>query len=157
MSDSLWPYGLEPTRLHGILQARILEWVAIPFSLGSSQSRDWTQVSCIAGRFFMVWTTCKYSNSCLVWLIIIQNTDIHVYTTTFHTSSDISKNTEKKLTCTVRQSSRPRSIGCALPNWRSRKNISLHAGINDWTRKCCAINPKDFSIGCCPRVTTLYS
>ena len=38
--------------VHGILQARILEWVAIPFSRGSSQSRDRTQVSCIAGGFF---------------------------------------------------------------------------------------------------------
>ena len=37
---------------HGILQARILEWVAVPFSRGSSQPRDWTQVSCIAGGFF---------------------------------------------------------------------------------------------------------
>ena len=37
---------------HGLLQARILEWVAIPFSRGSSQPRDGTWVSCIAGRFF---------------------------------------------------------------------------------------------------------
>ena len=37
--------------VHGILQARILESVAIPFSRGSSQPRDWTQVSRIAGRF----------------------------------------------------------------------------------------------------------
>ena len=40
-----------------ILQARILEWVAFPFSRGSSQSRDQTQVSCIAGGFFTSWTT----------------------------------------------------------------------------------------------------
>ena len=40
--------------VHGILQARILEWVAIPFSQGSSQPRDQTQVSRIAGRFFTV-------------------------------------------------------------------------------------------------------
>ena len=40
--------------VHGILQARILEWVAIPFSRGSSQSRDQTEVSCIAGKFFAV-------------------------------------------------------------------------------------------------------
>ena len=39
--------------VHGILQARILEWVAVPFPRGSSQSRDGTQVSCIAGRFFI--------------------------------------------------------------------------------------------------------
>ena len=38
--------------VHGILQARILEWVAFPFSRGSSQPRYQTQVSCIAGRFF---------------------------------------------------------------------------------------------------------
>ena len=38
--------------VHGILQARILEWVAFPFPRGSSQPRDRTQVSHIAGRFF---------------------------------------------------------------------------------------------------------
>ena len=41
----------------GILQGRILEWVATPSSRGSSQLRDWTQVPCIAGRFFTVWAT----------------------------------------------------------------------------------------------------
>ena len=41
----------------GILQARMLEWVAFPFSRGSSQPRDWTQVSRIAGRFSTVWAT----------------------------------------------------------------------------------------------------
>ena len=39
--------------VHGILQARVLEWVAIPFSKGSSRPRDQAQVSCIAGRFFI--------------------------------------------------------------------------------------------------------
>ena len=38
--------------VHGILQAKILEWVAFPFSRGSSQPRDRTQISCIAGGFF---------------------------------------------------------------------------------------------------------
>ena len=43
--------------VHGGLQARILEWVAIPFSRGSSKSRDWIWVSRIAGRFwgFSIW------------------------------------------------------------------------------------------------------
>ena len=45
--------------VHGILQGRILEWVAFPFSRGSSQPRDRTQVSCIAGRFFISWATVK--------------------------------------------------------------------------------------------------
>ena len=43
--------------VHGILQARILEWIAMPFSRASSRPRDRTQVSCIAGRFFTIWTT----------------------------------------------------------------------------------------------------
>ena len=41
--------------VHGVLQARILEWVAFPFSRGSSQPRDRTQVSRIAGRFIRVY------------------------------------------------------------------------------------------------------
>ena len=41
----------------GTLQARILEWVTFPFSRESSQPRDWTQVSCIAGKFFTSWAT----------------------------------------------------------------------------------------------------
>ena len=40
--------------VHVILQARILEWTAFPFSRGSSQPRDHSLVSCIAGRFFTV-------------------------------------------------------------------------------------------------------
>ena len=40
--------------VHGILQAKILEWVVIPFSQGSSQPRDQTQVSYIAGGFFTI-------------------------------------------------------------------------------------------------------
>ena len=40
----------------GIFQARILEWVAISFSRESSQPRDWTQVSCTAGRLFTDWS-----------------------------------------------------------------------------------------------------
>ena len=38
--------------VHGILQARIMEWIAMPFSRGLFQHRDQTWVSCIAGRFF---------------------------------------------------------------------------------------------------------
>ena len=45
--------------VHGILQARILEGVAVAFSRGS-QPRDWTQVSCKAGRFFTSWEAQEY-------------------------------------------------------------------------------------------------
>ena len=50
-------YNLLGFSVQGILQARILEWAAIPFSKGSSQPRDQTQVSCIAGEFFTMWAT----------------------------------------------------------------------------------------------------
>ena len=53
------PFGIrgqDPLSM-GILQTRILESVAIPFSRGSSQPRDQTQVFCIAGRFFTLWAT----------------------------------------------------------------------------------------------------
>ena len=43
--------------VHGIPQARILEWVAFPFSRGSSQPRDQTQISRIAGGFYTSWAT----------------------------------------------------------------------------------------------------
>ena len=45
-------YSLPGSSVHGIFQVRILEWVAISFSKGSSQPRDQTWVSCIAGGFF---------------------------------------------------------------------------------------------------------
>ena len=45
--------------VHGILQARILEWVGIPFSRGSFRPSGQTQVSCIADKFFTIWATRK--------------------------------------------------------------------------------------------------
>ena len=49
--------SLPGSSVHGILQAGILEWVAIPFFRGSSWSRDWTQVFSTSGRFFIIWAT----------------------------------------------------------------------------------------------------
>ena len=49
--------SLPGSSLHGTLQARILEWVTISFSRGSSQAKDWTWDSRIAGRCFNLWAT----------------------------------------------------------------------------------------------------
>ena len=46
--------SLPGSSVHGILQARMLVWIAIPFSRGSSWLRGWTWVSCTAGRFFTI-------------------------------------------------------------------------------------------------------
>ena len=51
------PMNLPGSPVHGILQARILEWVAFPFSMEPSQPKDWTQVSGIAQGFFTVRAT----------------------------------------------------------------------------------------------------
>ena len=59
--------NLPGSSLHGILQARILEWLAIPFSRGSSWPRDRTQVSPIADGLFPVWATKVYS--ALFWTL----------------------------------------------------------------------------------------
>ena len=48
-------FSLPSSSVYGILQARIMDWATIPFFRASSWSRDQTQVSCIAGRFFSVW------------------------------------------------------------------------------------------------------
>ena len=52
-----WTVALQAPVSMGILQARILEWVAMPSSRRSSQPRDRTQVSFIAGKFFTVWAS----------------------------------------------------------------------------------------------------
>ena len=60
MSNSLWPYmDCSPPgfSIHEIFRAWVLEWVAISFSRGSSQPRDWTQVSRLEGRCFIIWAT----------------------------------------------------------------------------------------------------
>ena len=57
--------------VRGILQARILEWVAFPFSRGSSQPRDRTQVSHFAGGFFTSWARREAQN--LTWDLLNQN------------------------------------------------------------------------------------
>ena len=55
--ETPWTVAHQTPLFMGILQPRILEWLAMPSSRGSSQPRDQTQVSHIAGRFFNIWAT----------------------------------------------------------------------------------------------------
>ena len=57
MSDSCHPVDCSPpgSSVYRIFQARIVEWIAISFSKGSSRPRNQTKVSCVAGRFFTYW------------------------------------------------------------------------------------------------------
>ena len=61
--------------VRGIFQARILKWVAIPFSRGSSWSRDWTLVSCTTRRFFTIWAT----REAFTWVCVCVCVYIHTY------------------------------------------------------------------------------
>ena len=56
--------------VRGILQARLLEWVTIPFSMRSSWPRDQTQICCIAGKFFTIWATREalLCEKCIMWI-----------------------------------------------------------------------------------------
>ena len=67
MSDSVQPYG-QGSSVHGVFQARILEWVVFSFSSGTSWPRDQTQVSCIAGnllhcRQILYWLSHHYHSN----------------------------------------------------------------------------------------------
>ena len=69
-SNPLWCHGVYSSlgpSVHGILEARILEWVVIPFFRSSSWSRDQTRVSCIAARFFSIVVVQFLSH---VWLFL---------------------------------------------------------------------------------------
>ena len=59
--------SLPGSSVHGILQTRILEWVAIHFSRWSSWPRNWSQVSCIAGTFITIWATREAQKLMKIW------------------------------------------------------------------------------------------
>ena len=81
--------------VHGILQAGTLEWVAIPFSRGSSWPRDQTQVSCIAGRFFNHQTYVVSYNSTFLDSLYI-HIYIYIYTHT-HTHTHTHRERERSI------------------------------------------------------------
>ena len=63
-------YSPPGSSVHGSLQARILECIAISFSRGSSWPRDLTQVSCIAGRHFSIWATREAQKHYIVFKVL---------------------------------------------------------------------------------------
>ena len=72
--------------VHEILQARILEWVAMPFSRGSSQPRDQTQVSCITGGFFTVWATRKAHIYIHTWVCVCVCVCVCIHTMEYYSA-----------------------------------------------------------------------
>ena len=74
------PMSLPGSSVHGILQARILERVAIPFCSGSSHPRDWSWVSCTAGRCF----TLSHWGSCYLFRDMSKNVDLQTSVRNFY-------------------------------------------------------------------------
>ena len=74
VSDSCSPMDCSPpgSPVHGIPQARILEWVTNSFSRLSSQPRDQTMVSHLAGRFFTIWATREAYYDCVQILVLLK-------------------------------------------------------------------------------------
>ena len=72
--------GPPGSSVHWILQARILEWFAIPFFRGPSRPRDRTPVSCIANRFFTIWATTEavYTHTHTHHIFIHSSVDGHL-------------------------------------------------------------------------------
>ena len=62
-------WSLQGSSIHGNFQAKVLEWVAISFSRGSSQPRDWSQVSLTVGRRFTIWATREVTDICCCCLV----------------------------------------------------------------------------------------
>ena len=79
-SKELKAWNLMDCIIHGILQARILEWITFPFSRGSSHPRDWNEVSCIACEFFT--TEPQGSPECII--IICKNNGFKNLSTFIH-------------------------------------------------------------------------
>ena len=76
---TLWTVAHQAPPSMGILQARILEWITISFSRGSSWPRDQTQVSHIAGRRFNLWTTREAVETWKTYLKQNWKTDLGVF------------------------------------------------------------------------------
>ena len=121
--------------VHGILQVRILEWVAIPFSRGSSHPRDQTQVPCIAGRFLTIWANKKALQN----FHMIQQSHSWIYT---QSKPSFEKIHALYVHCSVINNNHDMVRGSAHHEWFSPRNQqyrgwwALHVSKGFCTRLC---------------------
>ena len=130
--------------IHGIFQARVLEWVAISFSRGSSWPRDRTQISCIAGRRFTLWATREAHQEsppgkCYLKVYIkVNQLYIHIHPLFFRFLSHVALLLDSRFLLVIyfKFSSVYMSIG--LPWWLSGKESTFQCRrhkFNPWSRK----------------------
>ena len=129
MSNSFNPMAWSPPASSAlwILQERILEWVAMPFSRGSSQPRDQTQISCNAGRFFTDWATSSVQFSHLVMSYSLQPHELQ------HTRPPCPSPTPgvHPNPCPLSRWCHPTISSSAIP-FSSCLNLSQHQGLFKW-------------------------
>ena len=95
--------------VHRFLQARILEWVGVPFSRGSYRPRDWTQISCIEGEFFTLWATLNGT--------LVQNWERSIF-----------PKGDKAVYCHPPYLAYMQSTSCKMPYWMNHKLESWFLG-----------------------------
>ena len=139
LHGSVWlfvtPMDCNPpgSSVHGILQARRAEWVAIPFSRGSPLSKDRTQVSCIGGRFFTIWATREVLTS---WLEREETAEVEGRGGLLRLLSG-----EESAWSLVQED--PMCCGAAKPVCRNYWACSLKPGnLNCWAHKPPLLQPK---------------
>ena len=120
--------------VHEIVQARILEWVAIPFSRRSSLSRDWTCISCIAGGFFTIWATILWQLSTKNYLLNIFGLLLPASFRTFSSHHWLDPSAFKNQTHLQRSTKRASHSGWGI---RSSHKVleSLPPGSHSWVCK----------------------
>ena len=123
MSDYVipWTIALQAPLSTGILKAEIQEWVAMPSSRSSSQPRDQTQVSCIAGRFFTIWAT-REALSSMDWLLSI----FPLESSKFYTKSYQSLYLCHGLLTLQYSSCPPLDVRCLYAGFHSYAHSALH-------------------------------
>ena len=117
--------SLPGSSIHGILQARILEWVAIWFSRGSSQPRDQIQVSRIAQRFFTIWNTSSVQLLSPAWHFATSWTTAHQASLSITNSRSPPKPISIELICHS-------TISSSVVPFSSALNLSQHQGLFQW-------------------------
>ena len=129
-SHSVVSNSLQP---HGLLQARILEWVAISFSRGSSRPRDWTQVSRIAGRRFNLWATRVVQLLSCVQIFVTPWTTAHQAFLSFTISRSLLK--LRSIELVIPSPSHP--LLASFPPFNFMAEVTIHSDFGAWENKVC--------------------
>ena len=140
-------YSLPGSSVHGILQARILGWIALLFTRGSSQPRDQTLISCIAGRFLYRLRQQGSPKPCVVAIQSHKRPEVSRFQERFFFLPSVQAKTDKfPLPCfyAIGRLSIPSSFQTCIPLQGPDSGRALHANsqshLGPWRRHCQGLN-----------------